>query len=198
MNQSIAWGSGPHQYWFDRILAKVALPFIPRFVKPNHLTAARFLATPFVVWWLANGIQTSGIILFLLVAFTDALDGSLARVRNQVTEWGKLFDPLADKLLICSVVFVLVLKYVDPYAAGVIIVLEALIVISALVKKWVNSSANIQANVWGKIKMVLQVTGVLIMLLSIIFQLDTLLVFSKGSFYLAIAFAIISLFTYSI
>jgi CDP-diacylglycerol--glycerol-3-phosphate 3-phosphatidyltransferase len=133
----------------------------------------------------------------LLTSFTDALDGAMARTRNQVTSFGKMFDPLADKILISTVVYILVLKYIDPYAAWTIIILEAIIIAAAIFKR-TNGDRNMQANIWGKIKMNLQVLGVVILLISILFNVELLHPVSQGTFYLAIAFAILSLFTYSI
>ncbi|MEK7131885.1 MAG: CDP-alcohol phosphatidyltransferase family protein [Patescibacteria group bacterium] len=181
----------------DKILAKVFLPLFPRWIKPNHLTAGRMLLTPFVIYLFWQGIYLWGGILFLLTSFTDALDGAMARTRNQVTAFGKMFDPLADKFLICSVVYILVLQYVNVYAAWIIIILEAIILMAAFIKSK-RGDQDIQANVWGKIKMILQVLGVVILLLSILLNLEQLLQVSKGTFYLAISFAILSLFTYSI
>ncbi len=182
--------------WSDKILAKTFLRLIPQFVTPNQITWSRFLLTPFVLALLWTGQYVWGMIAFLVVSFTDALDGSLARTRNKVTDWGKLYDPLADKLLIGMVVYVLVAKYVDFYAAWIIIFIEILIIIAAILKR--KNGGCLEANIWGKIKMVLQVTGVMIMLLGIIFDFTSFLHLSRGTFYLSIAFGIISLFTYSI
>lgn len=181
----------------DKLLNKVFLPLFPKWIKPNHLTAARLFLTPVVIWLLWREEYLAGGILFLLTAFTDALDGALARTRKQVTAFGKMFDPLADKLLICSVVYILVLKYVNAYAAWIIIILEVIIITAAFIKNK-RGDHNIQANFWGKMKMISQVLGVVILLLAILFNLEQLLQVSKGTFYLAISFAILSLFTYSI
>ena len=181
----------------DKLLAKVFLPVFPRWIKPNHISVGRIFLTPFVIWlfWQENYLWGGG--LFLFASFTDALDGAMARTRNQVTDLGKMLDPLADKLLICSVVYILVLKYLDVYTAWVIIIIELIIIVAAFIKHN-NGARNIQANSWGKIKMVLQVVGVLILLFSIIFNVEQLLPVSRGTFYLAIVFAVLSLFTYSI
>ncbi len=181
----------------DKILAKFFLPIFPKQIKPNHLTAARIFLIPFVMFLLWQENYLWGGILFLITSFTDALDGAMARTRNQITDLGKMFDPLADKLLICSVVYILVLKYLDVYTAWIIIIIELVIIVAAFIKHN-NGNHTLQANSWGKIKMILQVLGVLILLLSIIFNLEHLLPISKGTFYLAIAFAVLSLFTYSI
>ncbi len=181
----------------DRFLAKVFLPVFPRWVLPNHLTALRLFLTPFVIWLFWQEQYLVGGLLFILTSFTDALDGAMARTRSQVTDFGKVFDPLADKILICTVVYIMVLKYVNLYAAWVIIILEFIILSAAFIKK-TSGSQNIQSNIWGKIKMNLQVWGVVILVLSVVFNIEQLLAVSQGTFYLAIAFAILSLFTYGI
>lgn len=181
----------------DKLLAKTFLPLFPYWIKPNHITAARLVLTPLVIWLFWREQYLWGGILFLVTSFTDALDGAMARTRNQVTDFGKLFDPLADKVLICAVVYILVLKHVNVYAAWIIIILELIIIVAAFIKMK-RGSRNIQANSWGKIKMILQVLGVVFLLLSIILNIEQLLPVSQGTFYLAIAFAILSLFTYSI
>ena len=180
----------------DRLLAKTCLPLCPQWIKPNHISVARIFLTPLVIWLFWQESYLWGGALFLFASFTDALDGSMARIRNQVTDVGKMLDPLADKFLICSVVYILVLKHVNVYAAWVIIIIEAIIIVAAFVKK--NNGNQMQANVWGKTKMVLQVAGVTFLLASIIFNVESLFQVSQGTFYLAIAFAILSLFTYSI
>ena len=183
-------------YLTDKIFEKTLLRLVPHRVRPNYLTAARLILVPWVALFIWLGNYWVGLILFLVAALTDALDGAAARTRNQITAWGKLFDPLADKFLICTVVFVLVLKYVDFFTAWVIIILESVIVVAALVKK--RDGVDVQSNFWGKVKMILQVAGVVFLLISLAFNLDALIPVSRGSFYMAIAFAIISLFTYSI
>ncbi|MDO8435700.1 MAG: CDP-alcohol phosphatidyltransferase family protein, partial [bacterium] len=82
--------------WTDKLLARTILHLFPYSVRPNHVTAFRLIATPFVVWVLASENYVWGIPFFLLVAFTDAIDGAMARTRDQITDVGKLFDPLAD------------------------------------------------------------------------------------------------------
>lgn len=181
-------------YFQDKLLAATVLRLIPPSVKPNHLTMLRFLATPAVIWLMFTENYQIGLWAFLAVALTDGLDGALARTRAQVTDWGKIYDPLADKLLIGSMVFIIVLRYIDFWAAMVIIGVEVAIIASAW--WWKHNGHPVQANVWGKIKMVLQVLGVVLLLLGVVFDWEKLLPFSEGVFYLAIAFAIISLLTY--
>ncbi len=185
-----------HIFWHDKILAKTLLKFIPNWIYPNHITAFRFIATPIVAILMLDERYYIGLLAFFIVAFSDALDGSLARVRNQITEWGKVYDPLADKILIGSMVFIIVLRYIDFWTSMIIIGLEIIIIGAAWVRKM--EGRVVQSNLWGKIKMGLQVVGVSILLLSIIFNWASLIPFASGTLYLAIAFAVVSLLTYGI
>jgi CDP-diacylglycerol---glycerol-3-phosphate 3-phosphatidyltransferase len=70
---------------------------------PNTLTLSRIFLTPLLVVILLtriDGKEIYGVVIFVVAAFTDYLDGYIARKRNQVTDVGKLLDPIADKLLI--------------------------------------------------------------------------------------------------
>jgi phosphatidylglycerophosphate synthase len=107
-----------------------------------------------------------------------------------------VYDPLADKILISAMVFIIVLKYIGFWTSIFIVSIEVVIIIVAWVRK--RRGAEIQANIWGKIKMMLQVLGVAILLLSIIFNWAGALPLASGTLYLAIAFAIVSLLTYGI
>lgn len=180
----------------DRLLAATILKLFPYSVKPNHLTVLRFLLTPIVAWLMFTQQYLIGLISFILTAFTDALDGSMARTRDQITHWGRIYDPLADKVLISAMVFIIILRYLDPWAAYLIVFIEFLIVVTAWIRMRLHH--KVQANLWGKIKMWLQVSGVVLLLLSLVFEWAVLLPFASGALYLAIAFAIVSLLTYGI
>jgi len=183
-------------YPHDKIMAKIFLPLIPQSIHPNHITVFRFVATPFVIFLMLFEHYLVGLVYFLLVAFTDVIDGSLARTRDQITEWGKVYDPLADKILIGSMVFVIVLEYIDFWTSIIIVGLEIIIISVAWFR--MHHGIKMEANVWGKIKMLLQVVGVTFLLLSIVFDLAAFLPLASGALYLAIAFAIVSLLTYGI
>ena len=183
-------------FWHDKILARSVLKIIPKKVLPNYITIFRLAATPFVALLMLSEKYSTGLLVFLAVAFTDALDGSLARTRNQVTEWGKMYDPIADKILIGSMVFIIVLRYIDLSTALLIIIMEIIIIGTAWVRK--VKGFKVEANIWGKIKMNLQVLGVTVLLLAVVFHIENLIPFASGTLYLAIAFAIVSLLTYGI
>jgi CDP-diacylglycerol--glycerol-3-phosphate 3-phosphatidyltransferase len=178
------------------VLARTVLKLIPRRLYPNHVTLFRFVTTPAVALLMLYEQFYIGLIAFLFVAFTDAIDGAMARTRNQITEWGKIYDPVADKILIGSMIFIIVLRYIDFWTALIIIGLEIIIIFSGWVR--LKRGSEIQANLWGKIKMWMQVAGVAVLLFAIIFNWAALLPFASGILYLAIAFAVVSLLTYGI
>ena len=179
----------------DRILARILLPFIPKFITPNMITWFRFITLPFVAYllWIEN--YQTGLILFFLSAFSDAVDGALARTRNQVTEWGKTFDPLADKILIGISVIILVSKFVSPFLATTIVLIELFLIGGAYYRKHVEK-IPIQAEVSGKVKMVLQSFGVIFILLFLLTGIPLFLTTAVYLLYLSVIFAIISLVVY--
>lgn len=187
----------PYQlYWYDRVLQYTLLPLIPRWILPNHITVFRMIATPVVLWLLLSQRYSLGIPVFVLVAFTDALDGALARTRRQITKWGSTFDPVADKLLIGSVVIIFVMQQLDFWLGVAILALETIFILTAWWR--LHHGRAVQANIWGKIKMNLQVLGVVILLLAVVMQWSHFIPFSRITFYLAIVFALVSLVTYGI
>jgi CDP-diacylglycerol---glycerol-3-phosphate 3-phosphatidyltransferase len=151
-------------YFHDRLMAETILRLFPSWVMPNQVTMARLILTPLVVWLLWIGDYMLGIPLFLITAFTDTIDGSLARTRNQITTWGIVFDPIADKLLVGSVMVVLIMQQVSFYLALTIIVLEAIVGIAGLYSHRKNKVY--MANNLGKAKMFLQIVGIFILLIS--------------------------------
>jgi len=183
-------------YWHDRVLERSVLRFIPRDVRPNHLTIFRVIMTPFVLYYLWLERWEMVVPLFLLAAFTDVLDGSLARTRKQITMWGTLADPAADKLLIGTVVVLFVAKEINPVFAAIIVVIELLIVLTGVIRH--KKVGYVSANWYGKMKMLFQVIGVTALLIARWSGLDLFVPFSIGTFSIAIVFAVISLLTYGL
>jgi CDP-diacylglycerol---glycerol-3-phosphate 3-phosphatidyltransferase len=183
--------------FFDRLIAKTILPFVPRSLKPNAVSIFRLVCIPFVIYFLINEQYLWGTIVFTIAAFSDALDGAMARVRHQITGEGKLLDPVADKLLIGSTAFILISKYISWSLAVLIITFEAMIIFIALYKKYTMKKVVIQAKLSGKIKMVLQCVGVIILLFFILTQIPALLLISEIILWLAICFAVVSMFAYN-
>ena len=181
----------------DKILAATFLKIIPSWVTPNHLTIFRFLTIPFVLYFLLFENYAWGIPLFIISAFSDALDGAKARTNDQITEWGKMFDPVADKMLIGTVAVIVVSTAINHFLALTIIGLELLIILAAFYRKRYNSE-NIEARLSGKIKMILQSFGIGFLLLHLAFPFTPFLFgISIILIILSIFFALISLFVYN-
>ncbi len=129
---------------------------------PNVLTVLRILAVPVIVVALLeespDGDLLAGIV-FALAALTDGLDGYIARSRGSVTTFGKLMDPIADKLLIVAALVALVsLDRLAAWVAMVIIARE--IAVTGLRGLAAEQGVVISASWLGKLKTVLQVAAV--------------------------------------
>ena len=130
---------------------------------PNALTLLRILLVPVVVVALLdetpNG-DTIAAAVFALAAFTDGLDGYIARSRGAITTFGKLMDPIADKLLVAAALIALVsLQRLEAWGAMVIIARE--FAVSGLRMVAAEKGVVIQASWLGKLKTILQVGAII-------------------------------------
>ena len=97
---------------------------------PNALTLLRLLLIP--VYWLLmmpRSNETWALAVFVTASLTDLLDGYIARTYHQITDWGKLLDPLADKLMVVSVMLSLVIKGALPVIILIILLLKEVLMI---------------------------------------------------------------------
>ena len=140
---------------------------------PNILTMLRIALVPFFVWFLiadAPGLQSesgpwrwAAVAAFAVAIYTDKLDGDIARSRNLVTDFGKIADPIADKLLIGSALVMLSLLGELPWWATLVI----------LVREWGITALRffvirygvIPASRGGKLKTVVQTAAIFLYLL---------------------------------
>ena len=154
----------PYKYYPQDYILQYVIPLIPSQITPNQITTLRFILTPFVLIILILGNYNLGIPLFIFTAFTDMVDGSLARVKRKVTDWGTTYDPVADKILIGSVTLVFILKYLSIWLGIAIIGIELfLVIIGALFRN--KKSKVLHSNIFGKLKMLLQVAGIITLMI---------------------------------
>lgn len=141
---------------------------------PNYLTVARIVIVPLLVvvlltpvadQWFGISSYALAIIIFLVASLTDILDGHLARRRNQVSNLGKLLDPIADKLLVSAALIVLVEKHLAP-AWAVVIILGREFIITGLRSIAAADGIVIQAQNSGKIKMWAQCVAIVALLVA--------------------------------
>ena len=135
---------------------------------PNLLTVLRILLVPvLVVALLSHGGETSDVlaaVVFAAASVTDALDGWLARTRAQITTFGKLMDPVADKLLIIAALLALVsLDRVAAWVAMVIVAREFAVTVARMAAR--SEGVVIAANWWGKVKTAVQVVTIFLLIL---------------------------------
>ncbi|MDD5318975.1 MAG: CDP-alcohol phosphatidyltransferase family protein [Candidatus Pacebacteria bacterium] len=179
----------------DRIIAATFLKVIPQSVTPNSLTWTRFFLTPFVFFFLLIHMYGLGIIVLGLALLTDAIDGALARTRGQITEWGQLYDPVADKLLVGGTALIILPQFVGWLIPGIIVILEVGIIFQAWHRKKTQERV-ISAKWEGKLKMIFQSAALLCICVFIFYPLSILLLLAQLFFWLAILLATLSLFVY--
>jgi CDP-diacylglycerol---glycerol-3-phosphate 3-phosphatidyltransferase len=130
---------------------------------PNLLTVLRIMLVPaLVVALLGNtpGGDVLAAVVFALASLTDFIDGYLARARNSITTFGKLMDPLADKLLIVAALVSLVsLHRLAAWVAMVIITRELAVTVLRLGAT--QAGVVMAASMFGKVKTCLQIVAIL-------------------------------------
>jgi len=169
---------------------------------PNLITVFRLLVIPIFViafYWPTHYSFYISALVFALAAFTDWLDGYLARRLNQVSSLGAFLDPVADKLMVAVALVLLVDAYSTPYLAlPAAIIIGREIAISAL-REWMaelGQSKKVAVSYLGKLKTASQMLAI-ILLLSQNPKHPTIL----GSFgfvllYLAVLLTLASMFMY--
>ena len=169
----------------------------------NKITLTRICMIPFFIYFASQPMLSGdferaivnfptntiiALILFCVASFTDFLDGYVARKYNQVTDFGKFVDPLADKLLVTSA---LVLFAEQGAFAGwmVCVILARELIITSLRVVAANKGRVLAATWTGKVKTCVQIGGIIVIYLYYIFigavgsgAFDSMTVSSDGSF----------------
>ncbi|OGB88448.1 CDP-diacylglycerol--glycerol-3-phosphate 3-phosphatidyltransferase [candidate division WOR-1 bacterium RIFCSPLOWO2_02_FULL_46_20] len=149
----------------------------------NRVTLARIAAIPLVISFLLFRLYGLAAMIFLLLSFSDAIDGYIARRYNQVSDLGKLLDPLADKVLVICVLITLVgLGKADSLPVVIITTRELLV--SGIRIYTAKSGEIIAASPLAKWKTVSQMIAV--------FMLTLRLPLAAGMLWAAVVFSLIS------
>lgn len=135
----------------------------------NKLTLLRIILVPVFLVFIENkGIpygKTIATVVFIVASITDKLDGYIARSRNQITRFGKLMDPLADKLLVSAALICLVEARILPSWVAVTIIAREFAV-TGLRTIAAAEGIVLAAGWWGKLKTVVQIVAILFALLN--------------------------------
>ena len=157
---------------------------------PNILTLLRILLVPVLVVVLLGETENGDLwaaIVFGLASATDAMDGYLARSRNAITSFGKLMDPIADKLLIIAALVSLVsVNRLAAWVAMVIIARELTVTVTRM--QATQHGVIIASSWWGKAKTIVQVAAIFFLIAAG----DPSPVWVDGLVYGAVAITIVS------
>ena len=162
---------------------------------PNKLTMLRIALVPFFVLFMAIPIESTwpkyvALAIYILASITDFLDGHIARSRGLITKFGKIADPLADKLLVSAGFVMLTCLGVIPGWITCIILFRDFTV-SSLRMFAVNNNSDVAA-VWsGKVKTVFQMIGIIVGIFSLAYGFENVAMFdfvtkSMGTFEMVI------------
>ena len=134
---------------------------------PNYLTVFRIILVPVFLYFLfLTKIPARiliALIIFIVACFTDYLDGMLARKMNIISDFGKLMDPLADKLIVLSALAGLC--WLPPFRISIVIffiILVRELVITILREVYQKKGVVVPADFFGKLKTVLQMAGIIV------------------------------------
>ncbi len=152
---------------------------------PNKLTLLRLILVPFYVFFLLMPSiphhYLAAFLIFAAAAYTDHLDGKIARKKNMITDFGKFADPLADKVMILSALACFIQLGLTNAVVLIIVVAREFAVTSV---RLIASGKGkvVAANRWGKAKTISQIAAVLVvLLLQYLLELHTLGVIRFGN-----------------
>lgn len=131
---------------------------------PNTLSVFRILLIPFTAYYLYLGNMKTAFFMFLTAGLTDILDGYIARRSNMITDFGKIIDPIADKLMHITVLAFMAVRGLMPWAAAAaILVKESMMFLggASLYRK----NVVVEANWYGKAATVVTSACVAVILL---------------------------------
>ncbi len=117
---------------------------------PNVLTMLRLALIPVFVVLHIIGHGKLALLVFCLASATDCLDGYIARKYNLITDFGKLMDPLADKLMVCTALIMQGISGVFPIPAILIVIIKECVMIYGSTYMLLNGIV-VYSNIWGKL-----------------------------------------------
>lgn len=157
---------------------------------PNLLTAIRLLLVPLFGYFVYKGQYLTGTMIFTIAALTDVLDGAIARKYNMITKWGKVADPIADKLIQFTALIMLNIKGRIPLILVLLVISKDLFILIGSLLLYKKKHIITQANWYGKLTTVVLFAAIG----AALFNLS----FAPYLVYAAIAFTLFSLLMYTL
>ena len=177
----------------DNFLKKLIF-WLPEEITANHLTFLRLILVLPIIFFLISREFHWALGLFLLGALLDLFDGPLARTTGTVSEFGKILDPLADKLFIISVIMIIGYERFPHILIFLVIGIEVFLALLAIFQPlWekIGIKRRTGSNIFGKTKMFTQ--SILILVLLINPSNPSLIVISEFMLILAIILGLLSI-----
>ena len=132
---------------------------------PNILTLLRVILVPFFIYYFIQESLMIAFLLFIIASITDYFDGYLARKFKVISNFGKIMDPLADKLLVLSALALLSFGAHGYLSIWIFVIITSReIIITILRDLYKKKNIFMAANNWGKIKTVTQMLGLTVSL----------------------------------
>ena len=139
---------------------------------PNKLTVSRIILTfVFMFFLFSKGLTSKSLalVVFIAAALTDLFDGMIAKSRNLITDFGKIMDPIADKILVLAAFLSFIQLQLIP-AWCVIVIIGRELIITSLRLFAFSKGVVIAASKGGKHKTVSQMAAIIIILVSLVFK----------------------------
>jgi CDP-diacylglycerol--glycerol-3-phosphate 3-phosphatidyltransferase len=132
---------------------------LPIWTLPNKLSIIRILFIPLIILSIEKGFPFSAFLLFLVAGITDGLDGFMARRLSMTTKLGLYLDPIADKLLVSSVLITLTYENLVPLWMTILLVCREFL-INGLRSFYAMEGIAVYPSFTGKLKTMLQIIGI--------------------------------------
>lgn len=133
---------------------------------PNYLTILRLILVPFIFALILTEQYIGAIVLFVIANITDVLDGRIARKYNLITDWGRLADPLADKITQISTISALIIKDIIPFWILAVITIKELAMIITATLLYKKQTITVKSKWYGKAATVVLFVAIVFSLLS--------------------------------
>lgn len=164
---------GPHSEVMD---ARFSIAGVIPLTIPNALTILRILLIPVIVGFLVYEHFDYALMTLIIAAVTDALDGSIARMANQKTQFGAYLDPLADKLLLMTIfVTFSLLEMVPAWSVIVVVSRDAILLTGTLLAGLTHTTVDASPSVLGKATTLFQLSYTILVLTFFSREMDPIL-----------------------
>ena len=166
---------------------------------PNILTMFRIFLVPFFIYFFVEDKLTVAFIIFIIASITDYFDGYLARKYQVISNFGKIMDPLADKLLVLSAIGLVTFGKAGFLSQGIFIIITVReVLITILRDLYKKKNIILAANNWGKVKTVMQMVGLtaVFLIMAIGWSIPNFVLITNIYFWVVVVVTIMSGLTY--